>query len=128
MVNKAEQEDLFRELTADVILDMRAQYLAGGGNAVTHWDRLTSCATSALKKRPTAAKWVTEMVRALRLGAPSSKLSASATTLEREVDLRGLSREWKGLMRSEMAMVIADARMEALARKEAREGEEAEHA
>jgi len=125
-MDETDRSELFRERTRDVILAMRAQYLASGANALTHWDQITARARAALQMHPTAARWMGELARTLRIGAPSNSTSSAMLALEAEVDGRGLSAVWREAMRHELPLVMAEARFEAEARKERREG--AKHA
>lgn len=116
-----EARERLRDVTRDVILQMRAQYLAGGGNALTHWDHIAARVKAAIQMRSTAATWGTEMMRTLRLGSPSRSLSSALVALKNEVDEAGRSREWRSVMLSEHSLVMAEARLEAEARRDARE-------
>lgn len=118
-----EQVELFRQRTMDVILALRAQYLAMGGNSLTHWDQIAARATGALRTTTTAAQWTSEVLRRLRIVAPSSSLSLAMVALEADVDGRGLSATWRLVMRRELPVVIAEARLEAEARQKARKKE-----
>ena len=123
-MDEQEQSELFRERTRDVLLALRAQYLAGGANALKHWAQLESRARAALRTRSTAGRWASEMCRRLGVGAPSPALSRSILSLEADVDGRGLSRAWRAAMSFELPLVLAEARLEAEVRKERAEQQE----
>ncbi len=121
-MEKSEREwgEVARDLTRDVVLEMRAQYLAGGANALTHWDQITSRVKAAAMSTSTAAEWSSEVMRTLRLGAPSSSLSSALATLVAEVDGRGRSQRWIEQVERELGLLMAETRLEAEGRRERR--------
>jgi hypothetical protein len=117
---KREWGEVVRDLTRDVILEMRAQYLANGANAMKHWEQIEARVKAAAMSTSTVGEWASELMRTLRLGAPSSSLSSALLTLVAEVDGRGMSQRWAEQVERELGLLMAEVRVEADARRERR--------
>jgi hypothetical protein len=117
---KREWGEVVRDMTRDVILEMRAQYLANGANAMKHWEQIEARVKAAAMSTSTVGEWSSEVMRTLRLGAPSSSLSSALLTLVAEVDGRGMSQRWVEQVERELGLLMAEVRVEADARRERR--------
>ena len=108
-----------REATVLVILDLRAQYLANGAKALSHWDQISERMQAAIRITSTVDAWVSRVMRMLQIQAPSSALSSSIEVLRDTVT--GAHVEWRRLVETESGALIASARREAERRREMRE-------
>lgn len=97
-----------RTKTVDLLLEMRAAYLAGGANPLKHWDQLQDRLRAAARTSSTVAEWVTQMSRSLGLSAPSSRFSEAVMSLDAEVADAGSA--WLDLLESEWGLLMAMSR------------------
>ena len=110
-----------RNLTIDLVLEVRAAYLATPGtNALKHWDMIQNRLRIAARTTSGPEEWTTSMSRSLQLGAPSSRYSESLLALTHEVHERRCASAWLSLLEAEYGYVMASARALAEKRKEAR--------
>lgn len=105
------------ELTVDLVLCLRAQYLAGpDASPLRHWDQIQERLRAAARRCESPAEVATDVCRKLRLGAPSNSLSRSIDEMERFVGEKWAD-EWLELLEREYSRVIAQARLVAEARR-----------
>lgn len=111
------------DLTVDVVLAVRAQYLAAGANAIKHWDQITDRMRAATRTSAGPEAWLTKLSRDLKLSAPSRAAAEAAEALAEYVRRGGErgARAWLQLAEDESTFIIARARRLAEARSEARE-------
>lgn len=102
-----------------MLLEVRAEYLAGGANALKHWQQLHDRALLATRTSSRISEWTTTLARALQLGSPSKSRSSAMITLCEEVDADDA--EALDLIEDELGYVMARCRLEAERRKAARE-------
>lgn len=107
------------DATVDVLLAMRAQFLATGASALKHWDQLAEAMKSAVRRSSGPETWVSTMGARLRLESPSSDLSAKSVALVETVRRYDV-RAWLALVESEGVYLLARARTLAEERREAR--------
>lgn len=99
------------DLTVDVVMELRRQYLAGGANALKHWDQITDRMRAATRTCAGPEEWVTKLCRDLQIAAPSSSLSSAVEALTEMVRRsRGGAHAWLALVEREYAFMIARAR------------------
>lgn len=115
------QNDPILALTVDLLLDLRAQYLAGGANPLKHWDQLSTRLRSAARRASGVEDWHTMMCRSLQLESPSKNNCHSLIGLVREIDTPKKSQVWLDMLEQRWGLVIATARLTAEQRKEERE-------
>lgn len=107
------------DLTVDVVLAVRRQYLAGGANALRHWDQITERVRAATRTTAGPEEWMTKLLRDLQIASPSSDLAAGAEALVETARKYGV-RAWLALVEAEYAFIIARARRIAEERAAAR--------
>ena len=117
-----EMQDRLVMLTTDVLIEVRAQYLAGGANALKHWDQISDRMRAATRTQATPQAWCTKLLRDLQISTPSSSTSSALEVLCEAVGILGRSgpAEWLRLIDAEHAFVIARVRTMAEERREAR--------
>ena len=122
MLTREQRADLL-ELTRDFLLAVRADYLAADmKRAQKHWTQIENAAKgAALRGRRTASLWAGRVTEKLNVPASSRSICLATDRLVEAVDGHGLSTDWIGLVRTEIGLVMAMARLEAEERKEARE-------
>lgn len=98
------------DLTVELVLGVRAQYLAGGANPLKHWDRMTDRIRAATRTQTSVEAWVTRLLRDLQLSAPSSSTSSAVEALVLATRQHGGARVWLALLDREYAYVMARAR------------------
>lgn len=116
MEEREARRERLLELTINLVLNVRAQYLAGPeANPLKHWDQIQDRLRAVVRQCETVEEAVTSLCRSLRLGAPRSLLSRSieelATFVGRDAG------PWLELLEREYALVIARARLVAEARQ-----------
>lgn len=114
-----EMQDL-RILTRDLLLEVRAQYLAAGASPLKHWDQLADRLRAAIATTATPEELVTSLLRGLNLSAPSSSVSWAMVRLSDEVAAMNATRPYFDMLEREYALVHALTRLEAEDRKERR--------
>ena len=120
MLDETEKEKL-RTLTVEHVLDVRAAYLkTAAANPLKHWDVIQARLRAAAKTSSSVEEWSTDMVRSLRLEAPSVSFSQSVRSLADYVRERKAAREFLQLVDDEYGYVMAMARSIAEQRKEAK--------
>jgi single-stranded DNA-specific DHH superfamily exonuclease len=123
-----EMEERLEMLTADVLLEIRAQYLAGGATALKHWEQISDRMRAATRTQATPQAWCTKLLRDLQISTPSSSTSSALEKLCEAVGIlgkRGPS-EWLRLIDAEHAFLIARTRTMAEERRDARTARMAE--
>lgn len=113
--------DELRDKTVNLLLEMRAAYLANGANALKHWDQIHDRMRAAARTTTTVEEWTSAMLRGLQLSAPSSSISSRAVELSDDVVAQGAKTAWLDLLEREHAYLIAMARLEAEDRKKTKE-------
>lgn len=107
------------DATVDVLLALRAQYLATGASALKHWDQIAEAMKSAVRRSSGPEAWVSTMGMRLRLEAPTSALSAATVALVEAVRRYDV-RAWLALVESEGVYLLARARTLAEERRDAK--------
>ena len=118
MASDAKNTDVLKRLLVEWLLALRAEHLASGANAVTHWEHLQTRPLAAARTCGTIDEWITTTRRKLQLTAPSKDSSRCSVALCSEIRDQG----WKDtevlrLVERRIALVIAEARAEAEERK-----------
>lgn len=113
-----------RALTVEVLLDLRAEYLASGASPLKHWTQLQDRMRAAARTTTSVPGWVTALARSLGLGAPTRARSGSTLALQEAVTEAARPSRWLDLVEEEHAYLIALARLRAEQRKEQRGDEE----
>lgn len=103
----------------DLVLAARAEYLAGGGKPLKHWDQLQSRLLVAARSSRDLRDFATRFGSGLRLGAPSTKRARATETLH---GLVGDSQAWLREVPREIAFILAAARLRAEAQRERGDG------
>lgn len=116
-----EQRQQLQAATVDVILELRALYLAAGASPLKHWEQLESRIQSSTRTTTSVAEWVTAMKRGLRLSTTSRSLSSAAVKLADAVETMTARNEWLDMVGREVGYIIAMCRLEAEDRKEQRD-------
>lgn len=115
-------KERLRTQTVEVLLDLRAAYLAtAGANPLKHWDQLQDRMRAAARTCASPEEWATKMARDLQLAAPNLSSSRSLLALVHEVTERRCARPWLDLIEREHGYLLAMARLSAEQRKAARE-------
>lgn len=112
-------EEHLLDLTTDLVLCLRAQYLAGGASALKHWDQLAERLRAATRTSSTAEAWATRLCRDLLVAVPSAQTSAAMEALVLATRRHGAV-AWLALVEREWAYVMARARRLAEERREER--------
>lgn len=102
-----------------LLLEVRAEYLAAGANALKHWQQLQDRALLATRTSERMSEWVTTLRKELQLGSPSNSASRAVIALCEEVDADDA--EALDLIEDELGYVMARCRVEAMRRKAAKE-------
>lgn len=102
-----------------LLLEMRAEYLANGANALKHWQQLQDRALLATRTSSRISEWVTTLGRELQLGNPSSSRSSATMALIAEVDAD--DGEALDAIEDQLGVLMARARVEAERRRDERE-------
>ena len=113
------QKEHLTDLTVDVVLEVRRQYLAAGANALRHWDQITERVRSATRTTTGPEEWMTKLLRDLQIGSPSSATAAAIEALTETARKYGV-RAWLALVEAEYAFIVARARRMAEERATAR--------
>lgn len=104
-------KEALSDATVDVVMELRRQYLAGGANALKHWDQITDRMRAATRTTSGPEEWCTKLCRDLQIAAPSSGLSSSLESLAEMVRRSpGGARAWLALVEREYAYMIAKSR------------------
>lgn len=111
-----------RTLLVELVLSLRRQYLAAGGNAITHWERLENAIVAAARQSGTIDRWTTKIRNKLNLSGLSGDDARILLDLCSQVKELGADRECLGLAREETALLIAMARKCAEERREKSNG------
>lgn len=122
MLDEKAKEKL-RTLTVELLLEIRAAYLASpGANALKHWDQLQERMRAAARTTSSPEEWATKVRRELNLSAPNSSASSSLVDLVHEVTEKNARREWLDMIEKEHGYIIALTRLSAEKRKAERDG------
>ena len=108
-------------LTVEVLLDLRATYLANGGNAIKHWTILETRMRSSERQAQDPEEWASLMLKKLQIEGASMNSCRSLVDLAKFVDTPEKNRAWLDMIERRHGMVIGTARLTAEQRKEARE-------
>lgn len=115
-------KELLRTKTVELLLELRAAYLASpGSNSLKHWDILTERLRAAARTTASPEEWGTKMRRDLNLSGPNSSGSQALIDLVHEVTERNARREWLDLIERESGYIMALTKLSAEKRKEARD-------
>jgi hypothetical protein len=120
-LQESEKEKLRTE-TVEVLLSIRAAYLAQGANALKHWTQLSDRMRGAVRTSESPEEWYTTMLRTLQIRAAPSLLSSTCLLeLADHVRELGAASEWLDMVEREYGLLIA------MARKTAEERRDREH-
>lgn len=118
MLNEVEKEKL-RDLTVDVLLELRAAYLRTPGvNALKHWDQLQDRMRLAARTATSPEEWSTVISRSLKVGAPNVTCSAAIMALSAEVFEKRCATAWLDLVEAEYGYLMAKTRLLSEQRRE----------
>lgn len=110
--------DRVRAATVELVLDLRAEYLATGANALPHWDQLLDRMRASARSTSSVVSWITAVSRGLGLGAPSERRGQSTVALVEAVGPDDAA--FLDLVENEHAYLLALARRAARERREER--------
>ena len=114
-----EQKERLRNLTVEVLLDVRGAYLKTPGcNVLKHYDQIQDRMRAAARQASSPEEWVTTMTRTLQLSSPTTATSHSFRDLADAVREMRAAREWLDLVEVEFGYLMAVARGAAEKRKE----------
>lgn len=111
--------DAVREAAVEMLLELRAEYLASGISAMKHWDQLHDRTLMALRTSSNGETLTTAIRKGLNLSASSSRCSNAIDRFVKVLDADPML--WLGMMESEIGYLMARTRVEAERRKAARE-------
>jgi hypothetical protein len=114
-----QRADAVRDAAVEMLLELRAEYLANGANAMKHWDQLHDRTLMALRTSANGEQLTSALRRGLNLSASSSRCSNAIDRFVRVLDADPML--WLGMMESEIGYLMARTRVEAERRKAARE-------
>lgn len=117
-----EKRTRLENLTVELLLQIRSEYLANGANALKHWDQLQSRMLGAARTTDSVPEWLSAMCRSLQLGAPRSSTCSAASALQREVVDCGGASLWLDLVEREYSYLLAKTRLESETRRAAKDG------
>lgn len=109
--------------TVDVVMAVRAQYLASGANAIKHWPQITDRMRAATRTTEGPEAWATKIMRDLKLPAPSKDTAAALEALAEFVQRGGErgTRAWLATVEAESMFIIAKAQRLAEERRSERD-------
>jgi hypothetical protein len=128
MSAKEEETERVRNLLVDLVLALRAQYLAGGASPLKHWSQITERMRAAAAVTSGPREWCTELMRKLGVVAPSRETCSAVDELVTAVELKGQGigrRAFLALVDREWGYLIAEARARADERKAERAAKKA---
>jgi len=108
-----------RTLTVDLILRLRRDHLAGGGNPLTHWDRLLAVARTGANQATGLRDWCDQAMRRLQIESPGRSLSSAIRALDAQLEVGpgAVSSErhgrWLDMVSTDAAYLVALARVRA---------------
>ena len=111
--------EAMRGATVDLILSLRAQYLANGASPLKHWDQISERIQASIRQTSTVDQWCSLMMRQLQLQSPSLNSASSIAALRSTVGVHVLA--WQRMVANETGALMADARLLAEQRKLGRE-------
>lgn len=115
----AEQRALWRRLTVQLVLEVRAEYLAAHPKSqLTHWDQIKDRMLASARTSGSVSEWVTSLCRRLSLPASGKRLSSAIRDLS---TVEPHDSDFLAWIESEYALVLALARGEAEQRRAARD-------
>lgn len=117
-MDKEQQREAVRDAAVALVMETRAEFLASGASALTHWDQLHDRLLVSMRSSETVETLVTAWRKGLRLGAPSLPSSEASQRLVEAADAD--AQEMIEMLEAEIGLVMARARLEAERRKEAR--------
>ena len=117
---KEDELERLRTKTVELLLELRRAYLAHGGNAITHWDRIQNVLLSACRRCESPDEVATSMCRSLQLPALGSSGSRALIDLGAAVRELGAARAWLDVCERETGLIMAMARLSAEERRDAR--------
>lgn len=118
-------KERLRTLTVEVVLAVRAEYLATPGvNVLKHWDQLQNRLRSAARTTATPEEWVTSLCRSLRLPSLHSASCSAVADLVHVVTEKRCADGWLAMIDAEYGWIMALARLSAEKTREARAAKE----
>lgn len=113
-----ERREAMRLATVRWIAYVRMEYLRAGASPLKHWEQIQSRMLAATRSASTVGEWATRMMRGLQLPPPSNSGSLALDDL---VTVVGKDcGAWLDMIEQEYGLVMAEARLDAEARKEKR--------
>lgn len=113
------EKEKLRTETVEVLLTIRAAYLAQGANALKHWTQLQDPMRGACRTSESPEEWFTTMLRTLQIqAAPSVSSSGCLLELSGHVRERGCAPDWLDMVEREYGLLIAMARKVAEQRRD----------
>lgn len=113
------RRDRVIDAVVELLLEARREYLAGGANALKHWQQIHDRALLATRTSQRISEWVSALSHGLQLGSPSSSRSSATMALANEVDADDA--EAIDLIEDELGYIMARCRLEAERRRDERE-------
>jgi hypothetical protein len=113
------RRDRILDRVVDLLVEIRAEYLRSGANALKHWQQIHDRALLATRTSTRLSEWTTSLAKGLQLGAPSSSRSSATIALCIEVDADDA--EVLDFIEDELGFVMARCRLVAEQRKAERE-------
>jgi hypothetical protein len=117
-----EKQLRLEQMTVDVILAMRNEYLRNGASPLKAWDQIQDRLRSATRQSAGVKDWVTNLGRALNLPSPSKARCLAIDRLSTEVDDK-TAQEWLDMVEAQHSFLIAKTMLLAEQRKHEREAE-----
>ena len=110
-LDEKNKEEL-RELTVDVLLAARREYLmTSGSNPLKQWDQIQDRMRAAARTCASPEEWSTSLLRSLQVSTPGKASSISLEALAKAVKRMSAAREWLDLLERECGYLIACARL-----------------
>lgn len=118
------QAEKLRTQTVEVLLAVRAAYLAGPSpNTLKHWEILGNRAKAAARTTATPEQWITALCRGMQIQTLNSSTCSAVVDLVAYVAEQKLSRDWLRLVETESSYLMALTRLNAEKRKEKRDAD-----
>lgn len=116
-----EQKERLRTSTVEVLLVARSAYLGTpGANALTHWELLGNRALAASRTSGTPEEWGTQLFRSLQVPSLLSSGCSAFVELVHVVTELKCAHQWLSLLEREHGYLMAQTRLIAEQRAEAR--------
>lgn len=117
-----EQDVIVMELLPQLLLALRAQYLAAGGSALKQWEVMSTRMKAACLQSKRLGSWWQNLLSGLGITAPTTDSSACFSDLLRTAELWNCERETIRSILREGALGISVAQESVKERRAAKEG------